>query len=123
MMSIAALAAAAAEEAAGAHDAAPGGIFADSAFFVLVAFAIVIFIFARAGLHRMIASGLDKRSQKIADELDEARRLREEAQELLATYQRRQRAAEEEAQGILAQAKKDAQRFAAESREIGRAHV
>jgi F-type H+-transporting ATPase subunit b len=117
MISIAALAAAAAEEAAGPHDAAAGGLFADTSFWVLVAFAIVIFVFARAGVHRKIAGGLDKRSQKIADELDEARRLREEAQELLATYQRRQRAAEEEAQGIVDQAKKDAQRFAAESRE------
>lgn len=115
MISIAALAAsaAAAEET---HGAASGGLFGDVSFWVLVAFAIVIFIFARAGLHKMIVGGLDKRSQKIADELDEARRLREEAQELLAQYQRRQRAAEEEAAGIVELAKKDAQLFAAEAR-------
>ena len=74
-------------------------------------------VFWRAGLHKMILGGLDKRGQRIADELDQARKLREEAQELLAQYQRRQREAEEEAKGIIDQAKKDAQRLAAESRE------
>ncbi|MEL7029813.1 MAG: hypothetical protein AAGL49_11535, partial [Pseudomonadota bacterium] len=48
-----------------------------------------------------IANALDKRSKAIADELDEARRLREEAQELLAHYQRKQREAETEAQEIV----------------------
>lgn len=83
---------------------------------LLIAFAIVIAIFWRAGVHKKITAALDKRSQRIADELDQARRLREEAQELLAQYQRRQRDAEEEAKGIIEQAKKDAQRLVQESR-------
>lgn len=100
-----------------AHEAAPYMLLQDVSFWVLIAFVIVIGVFWRAGLHRMILGGLDKRAQKIADELDQARKLREEAQELLAQYQRRQREAEEEAKGIIEQAKKDAQRLAAETRD------
>jgi len=110
------LAAAAAQDAHGA--AAPsGGLLQDPAFWVLIAFAIVLVVFARAGLHKMIASGLDKRAQNIADEINEARKLREEAQELLAQYQRRQREAEAEAAAIIDQAKTDAKHMAAEARE------
>lgn len=119
MISLPLLAAAAAETTYRAADEAAksGGLLQDSSFWVLVAFAIVIFIFARAGLHKTIAGGLDKRAQNIADEINEARKLREEAQELLAQYQRRQREAEEEAAAIIEQAKTDAKRMAAEARE------
>ncbi len=99
------------------HQAAPYALWQDVSFWVLVAFVIVIGILWRAGAHKTIVGGLDKRAQRIADELDQARKLREEAQELLAQYQRRQRDAEEEAKGIIEQAKKDAQRLAHESRE------
>lgn len=114
MISLAAMFAAAAEDAG--HAASPG-LLQDTSFWVLVAFLIVIGIFWKVGLHKTIASGLDKRAQKIADELDHARKLREEAQEILAQYQRRQREAENEAKGIIEQARKDAQRLAAETRE------
>lgn len=100
-----------------AHDAAPYVLWQDVSFWVLIAFIVVVGIFWRAGVHKTIVGGLDKRAQKIADELDQARKLREEAQELLAQYQRRQRDAEDEAKGIIEQAKKDAQRLAHESRE------
>ena len=119
MISLTAVALAAAETAhdAGAGDHASPGLLQDPALWVLLAFLIVIGIFARAGMHKAMVSGLDKRAQKIADELNEARKMREEAQELLASYQRRQREAEEEASGIIEQAKKDATRMAAEARE------
>ncbi|HXI85867.1 MAG TPA: F0F1 ATP synthase subunit B, partial [Parvularculaceae bacterium] len=107
---------AAAEAAAGVSEAAAGQTMTAMLWVLLIAFAIVIAIFWRAGIHKQITGALDKRSQRIADELDQARRLREEAQELLAQYQRRQRDAEEEAKGIIDQAKKDAQRLAEESR-------
>lgn len=93
-----------------------GGLLQDTSFYVLLAFVIVIGIFIRAGVHKLIVSGLDKRAQKIADEINEARKMREEAQELLASYQRRQREAEEEAAAIIEQAKKDAQHLAEEAR-------
>lgn len=97
------------------HETVP--LWQDTSLWVLVAFVIVVGILAKAGVHKTIASRLDKRSHKIADELEQARKLRDEAQELLAQYQRRQREAEEEAKGIIEQAKKDAQRLAAESRD------
>jgi F-type H+-transporting ATPase subunit b len=114
MIWLAAIALSAAETAV-EHE--PVAIWQDPAFFVLIAFAIVIGVFWKTGLHKMIAGGLDKRAHKIADELDQARKFREEAQELLAQYQRRQREAEDEAKGIIEQAKRDAERLAAESRE------
>lgn len=119
MNAIAVLAFSAAEEAAhsGAEHAASGGLLQNTSFWVLVAFAIVIGIFIRAGIHKTIASGLDKRAQKIADEINEARKMREEAQEILAQYQRRQREAEDEAAAIIEQAKKDAKRMAVEARD------
>jgi F-type H+-transporting ATPase subunit b len=64
-----------------------------------------------------IAKMLDSRAETIRKELDEARRLREEAQELLASFQRKQREAEAEADAIVAQAKKDAKSMRAEARK------
>lgn len=118
MTPLSALAFAAAQET---HDAMPGeygdgALWQDSSFWVLVVFLLVVAGIWRAGLHKKLAVALDARAQRIADELDHVRRLREEAQELLATYQRRQRDAEEEARGIIEQAKKDAQRLSQESR-------
>jgi F-type H+-transporting ATPase subunit b len=83
----------------------------DPAFWVAVAFVIAIAIVWKPA-SKMILGGLDGRSQRIANELDEARRLREEAQELLASYERKQREAEKEAQGIIAAAQEEAERLA-----------
>lgn len=105
-----------AEEVVQEAEHASVGLFQDLSTYVLIAFVIVIAIFARAGVHKMIVSGLDKRAAKIADEINEVRKMREEAQELLASYQRRQREAEEEAVGIIEQAKRDAARMTAEAR-------
>ena len=116
MISLASLALAAAEESHSAPEHS-GGLLGDASFWVLVAFVIVIGVFARAGVHKMMLSALDKRGREIADEINEARKIREEAQELLAQYQRRQRQAEDEAAAIIEQAKKDALRMAAEARE------
>jgi F-type H+-transporting ATPase subunit b len=98
----------------GDHAAVP--MWQDATAWVSLGFLIVVALFAYMGVHKSLASALDKRSRAIADELDRARALRDEAQELLAKYQRRQREAEEEAQGIIEQAKKDAHNIAAEAR-------
>jgi len=116
MISLVAIALAAAEETHGAAETS-GNLLQDTSFWVLISFLIVIGVFAKVGLHKTIASGLDKRSQTIADEINEARKMREEAQELLASYQRRQREAEEEAAAIIEQAKKDARRLTEEARD------
>lgn len=72
------------------------------AFFLFVG--IVIYMKAPA----MIASALDQRAEAIRKELDEARRLREEAQDLLADYQQKQRRADDEAKAIVEQAEREA---------------
>ena len=59
-----------------------------------------------------MAQGLDDRSEKIRTDLDDARRLREEAQQLLAEYQRKRKEAENEAEGIVAAAKREAEAMA-----------
>lgn len=64
----------------------------------------------------LVAKVLDDRADAIRTELEEAQRLREEAQAMLADYQRRQRDAEKEAADIVKLAKEEAQSFAAEAR-------
>ncbi|MBA4802596.1 MAG: F0F1 ATP synthase subunit B [Euryhalocaulis sp.] len=80
----------------------------------LILFFVVLFYFKVPG---SLGSRLDDRAQKIADELEDARRMREEAQELLASYQRRQREAETEAETIVSQAKKEAKRIREQARK------
>jgi F-type H+-transporting ATPase subunit b len=64
----------------------------------------------------LITSALDARAAAIAKELDEAQRLRTEAEALLADYKKKRAQAEGEAASILAEAKAEAERFATESR-------
>lgn len=73
--------------------------------------AIFIGLLVYLGVFRRLAGALDNRAKRIAADLDEARRLREEAQSLLVEYQRKARAAEQEAAEIVATAKDDAVRI------------
>ncbi|WP_026941132.1 F0F1 ATP synthase subunit B family protein [Hellea balneolensis] len=83
-------------------------------FFALVLFLLVLGYF---GIHKKIAGSLDARADKIRAELDEARSLREEAQALLASYQRKQKEAEEQADSIVKQARHDAEIMATNARK------
>jgi F-type H+-transporting ATPase subunit b len=83
---------------------------------VAVAFAIFLAVLAKLGVHRMILGALDARSARIKAELDEARRVRDEAQALLAAYQRKRAEADREADAILVAAKQEAERLAAEAK-------
>lgn len=85
-------------------------------FWVAVAFALFVGMLAYLGVHKKAVAVLDERSARIKAELDEARRLRDEAEKLLAEYQRKQAEAEREAQAIIAEARAEAERVAAESR-------
>ena len=85
----------------------------DAEFWVLVAFVIAI-AFLVYKIKDMVASALDARAAKIKTELEEARRLRDEAQARLAEYQRKQRDALKEAEAIVAYAKAEAERVAAQ---------
>ena len=85
-------------------------------FWVAVAFVLFIGVIVYVGGHKKIIETLDHRSARIKAELDEARRLRDEAGKLLAEYQRKQREAEREAEAIVADARAEAERVAAEAR-------
>jgi F-type H+-transporting ATPase subunit b len=86
-------------------------------YWVLVAFLIFLAMIWRAGVPGQITKALDGRADAIRNELDEARRLREEAQQLLADYQKEQRDAETEAKAIIDTAKREAEVMAADSRK------
>jgi F-type H+-transporting ATPase subunit b len=79
--------------------------------------ALIIFLGVAAYIKvpGMIAKALDARAARISNELDEARRLREEAQELLGQYQRKRKEAEQEAAAIVAAARREADILAAEA--------
>jgi F-type H+-transporting ATPase subunit b len=69
-----------------------------------------------AGIHRTVGKSLDDRATRIKAELEEARRLRNEAAALLAEYQRKRQDAEGEAQEIVSGAKAEAERLAIEAK-------
>ena len=91
-------------------------MFAQPEFWVAAAFVILMAVFAYFGIHRTVLTALDHRSERIKSELDDARRLREEASEVLAEYKARHAKAEAEAQEIVASANEEAERIAAEAR-------
>jgi F-type H+-transporting ATPase subunit b len=91
-------------------------MFAEPEFWVAVAFVILMGIFAYVGVHRTLLKALDHRSERIKAELDDARRLKEEAAKLLGEYKARQASAERDAQDIIASAKAEAERIAAEAK-------
>ena len=91
-------------------------MFSEPEFWVAVAFVILMGVFAYVGVHRTVLTALDHRAARIKAELDDARRLKEEAAKLLADYKARQAKAEAEAQEIIASAKADAERIAAEAK-------
>jgi F-type H+-transporting ATPase subunit b len=91
-------------------------MFLEAEFWVAVAFVILMAIFAYVGVHRTVLKALDHRSERIKAELDDARRLKDEAAKLLAEYQARHASAEHEAQEIITNARAEAERIAAEAK-------
>ena len=91
-------------------------MFSEPEFWVAVAFFILMGLFAYLGVHKTVLKTLDHRSERIKAELDDARRLKEEAAKLLAEYQARRASAEREAQDTIASAKAEAERIAAEAK-------
>ncbi len=89
----------------------------DATFFAFVAFAIFFGVLIYLKIPATIAGALDARSNEIAKELHEARRLREEAEKLLADYEAKKVAAEAEAKAIVASAKEQAAAVAEETRQ------
>ena len=91
-------------------------MFFEAEFWVAVAFAIFAAILWKAGAFRQMTDALDQRGKRIQAELDEAKRLREEAARVLADYQKRRTEAEREAEAIVSSAREEAERGAAERR-------
>jgi|SRR4051794_20996750 F-type H+-transporting ATPase subunit b len=85
-------------------------------FWVAVAFGVFVLILLYYRVPNLVAKSLDDRAEAIRKELDEARRLREEAQTLLADYQKRHRNVGQEADAIVEQARREAEAFAHETR-------
>ncbi|WP_170755017.1 F0F1 ATP synthase subunit B [Ruegeria lacuscaerulensis] len=77
-------------------------------FVVLLGFIVFIAVLFYFKVPGMIGGALDKRAEGIKSELDEARALHEEARSLLASYERKQREVQSQADAIVAAAKDDA---------------
>lgn len=84
-------------------------------FWVGVALVIFLAILVKFGVPGAIVKALDARGEKVAQELAEARRLRQEAEKLLAEYDAKRKAAEAEAAEIVSSANDEAKRLAAEA--------
>jgi F-type H+-transporting ATPase subunit b len=83
---------------------------------VAVAFVILMGGLAWLGVHRTVLTALDHRAERIKAELDDARRLKEEAAKVLAEYKAKRATAEREANDIVTNAKAEAERIAAEAK-------
>jgi F-type H+-transporting ATPase subunit b len=83
---------------------------------VAIAFVAFVVLLGYLGVHRHLTGALDKRAERIKADLDDARRLKNEAMALLADYQRKRQQAESEAQSIVTEARADAERLAAEAK-------
>ena len=89
-------------------------LFRDPEFYVLLAVAIFLVVVWKP-MRRTVVGALDSRAERIRQELDAARNLRNEAQQALAAYQRQQQEGAAEAQAIITHAKEEAERIAAQS--------
>jgi F-type H+-transporting ATPase subunit b len=83
---------------------------------VAIAFVILMGVFAWLGVHRTVLTALDNRAERIKAELDDARRLKEEAARVLAEYEARRASAEREAEEIVTNARAEAGRIAADAK-------
>ncbi len=97
--------AAEAGEHAGGHS-----LLGEAEFWIAIAFIVFVVLIARKG-YKAMTDLLDARSARIAQSINQAQRLREEAEAALATHQHKQQEALKEAQGIVAQARIEAERL------------
>lgn len=95
---------------------------AEPEFWVAVSFFLFVGLVLYLGVHKKIAGALDARAALIAKELDEARRLRDEAEKVLADYKRKQGEAVTETKNIVDLAVREAEALAAETRKSVKEH-
>jgi F-type H+-transporting ATPase subunit b len=84
----------------------------DSHFVVGIAFVLFFGLLGYLGVHRILLGKLDSRADRIRGELDEVRRLREDAQATFAEFERRHREVKTQADEIIAHAKHEAEQAA-----------
>ena len=89
----------------------------DATFYAAVGLVIFLGYMAYLKVPDRMGKALDGRAEKISNDLAEARRLREEAQQLLAEYQRKRKEAEKEAASIISSAEHEAKAIAAEAKK------
>ncbi|MCC2096599.1 MAG: ATP F0F1 synthase subunit B [Hyphomicrobiales bacterium] len=87
----------------------------DASFFVAIGFILFVLLLGYLGVHTLIGKTLDDRGAAVAAELNEAKRLREEAEALLTSYKAKAAEAEKEAADIVASAKEEAEAMAQEA--------
>ena len=90
--------------------------FRNTDFVVLLAFVVFVAVLVHFKVPAMIGGLLDKRAEQIRAELNEARELREEAQKLLASYERKHREVAEQAERIVKHAHEEAATAAEEAK-------
>jgi len=100
-----------------------GELLRDPEFWVGIGTLIFLAIVIWKKVPALVANSLDARAAAISKELEDARRLRAEGEALLAEYQKKRAAAEQEAGAIVAEARAEAERYAAESRIAIRAQI
>ena len=91
-------------------------MFTEAETWVAIAFVILMVLFGYLGVFKKVTTALDHRADRIKAELDDARRLKEEAAKVLAEYKARRASAEREAEEIISGAKADAERIATEAK-------
>lgn len=100
--------------AASGAEAHSGSLFSEPEFWLTIAFIVFVILIAKP-LGGKIGAALDGRSKLIEREIEEAAKLRDEAQALLANYQRKSRDALKEAEAIIASAESEARRIREEA--------
>ena len=91
-------------------------MFTEPETWVAIAFVLLFVLFGYLGIHRTLLKALDHRAERIKAELDEARRLKDDAAKLLAEYKAKRSSAEREAEEIIANAKAEAERIGVEAK-------
>lgn len=90
---------------------------------VMLAFLLFVTFLGYLGVHKMLGTQLDNRAEGIRSELEEARALREEAQTILASYERKQKEVAKQAERIVAHAKDEAASAATAAKEELKASI
>lgn len=91
--------------------------FYNSTYVVAISLILFIGLMGYLGVHKMLGKKLDERADGIRNDLNEAKRLREEAQELFAEFERKQKSVAGQADDIVARAKSEAEAAAVKARE------